>query len=122
VGAWKLDAPLAGPPVGVEGEAFVTDLAGGVMAFGRDGRRSWAVNLGAAVVGRPVIAGDRVSFVTRDGTFHVRSRKDGALIEKLALGILPAGGLIVADGLTCVSSGRGSVRALLRPKATEGVR
>src|SRR5262249_44296263 len=53
VGAWALPAPLAGQPVGLGDGAFVMDKSGGVMAFGRDGQRTWSISLGAEVIGAP---------------------------------------------------------------------
>ena len=50
VGAWPLEAPLAGRLAVVGGRCFVVDAAGGVLAFGRDGRRLWSIKLDAPAV------------------------------------------------------------------------
>ncbi len=71
VGAWPTAAPLTGPPVGIGTSCFVTDRAGGVMKFGRDGQRNWSIHLESSVVGRPVVAEQSVSFVTSAGKLHV---------------------------------------------------
>ena len=45
------------PPVGIGDGCFVMDRAGGVMAFGHDGQRTWSIKLGSEVVGAPADSG-----------------------------------------------------------------
>src|SRR5258708_1947305 len=67
VGAWPLEARLWGRPVGLGDGGLVSDRAGGVMAFGRDGQRIWSIKLGAEVVGSPQVLGRSILFLTADG-------------------------------------------------------
>ncbi len=77
VGAWQLDAPLAGQPVGLGDFGVVMDRAGSVLAFGRDGQRIWSIKLGAEVVGLPQITGRSIAFLTGDGVLHLRPDPTG---------------------------------------------
>jgi hypothetical protein len=113
VGAWPLDAPLAGRPVGLGDGALVMDRAGGVMAFGRDGQRTWSVKLSAEVVGVPQVVGRSILFLTADGILHARGRSDGAPLERRALGILPAGGPLAVGGEVMIAVAPGTIRPLL---------
>jgi outer membrane protein assembly factor BamB len=110
LGSWTLDAPLAGPPWGIGQFCFVTDRAGGVMAFGRDGKREWSIRLDSAVVGAPAVQGESVWFLTRDGNLHVCSLASGLKRQGLALGALPSGGLLMAGKQLLFPAGRGTVR------------
>jgi outer membrane protein assembly factor BamB len=111
-GTWPLEAPLAGPPVPVEGGCIVMDRAGRVINFGRDGQRAWSINLGAEVVGAPLVRDRSLWLVTRDGKLHVRSLADGGEQERHVLGILPSGGLMRLGDLTLIGAGRGTIRPL----------
>ena len=51
-----------------------------------------------------------VWFLTRDGKLHVRARSDGAERDRMALGILPSGGLLMAGKQALVAAGRGTIR------------
>jgi len=110
VGSWALEAPLAGSPAGIGDGCFVMDRAGGVMAFGHDGKRAWSINLGSEVAGSPLIQNQTVWMLTRDGILHVRGRSDGAERGRIALGILPAGGLLTAGTHALVAAARGTLR------------
>ena len=110
VGSWALDAPLAGPPIGIGETCFVMDRAGGVMAFSRDGQRVWSIQLDSAVVGAPVVVDQLVWFLTRGGKLHVRSLSNGEKREQLALGALPSGGLLMAGKQELVPAGKGTIR------------
>lgn len=110
VGTWKLEAPIAGRLVSLGDGGLAMDRAGGVMAFGRDGQRIWAIKLGAEVVGPPQVIGRSLAFLTGDGVLHLRARSDGAPLDRRALGVLPAGGplttgreamIAVAPGTIC---------------------
>jgi outer membrane protein assembly factor BamB len=114
VGSWGLDAPLATRPVRVQDGCFVMDRSGGVLSFGRDGQRAWSINLGAEVVGEPMVAAGAVWLVTKDGMLHVRSRSDGAERERRSLGVLPSSGPLWVGTAPLVPAGRGTIRPLLR--------
>jgi hypothetical protein len=116
LGAWPLAGPIVGAPISVGERCFVLDAAGEVMMFGKDGRRAWSTKLDAAATGGPVIDGDRVWLLDRDGKLHGLALADGTARQSLDLGILPTGGLRVLDGRTIVPSGRG-VLQLLTSKA-----
>jgi len=117
VGSWLLEAPLADPPAGVADGCFIMDRAGGVMVFGHDGKRTWSINLGSEVVGPPLIQDQTVWLITRDGNLHVRARSDGAGRDRIALGVLPAGGLLMVGGQALVAAARGTVRPVAaRPR------
>ena len=88
VGSWALDAPLAGPPIGIGETCFVMDRAGGVMAFSRDGQRTWSIKLDSAVVGAPVVVDQSVWFLTRGGKLHVRDLSNGREREQIGAGQL----------------------------------
>ena len=106
---------MAGSPVAIGDECFVMDRAGGVMVHGRDGKRTWSIKLGSEVAGIPLIRDQTVWLLTRDGILHVRARSDGAERDRLPLGILPAGSLLVAGSHPLVASARGTVRLLMAP-------
>ncbi len=116
VGAWPLEAPLAGPPHGRAGGAFVVDQAGGVMAFDKEGRRVWSINLGHPVVGQPFTRDDVALFATSDGVLHVRALADGATRARESLGDVPAGGLLMIGGQAVLASGKSTLRGLTIPK------
>jgi hypothetical protein len=82
------------------------------MMFGKDGRRTWSTKLDAPAAGPPVIDGDRVWLLDRDGKLHGLSLADGTARRSFDLGILPTGGLRVLDGRTIVPSGRGVLQLL----------
>jgi outer membrane protein assembly factor BamB len=113
VGAWPLDAPLAGPPVGLGDGGLVMDRAGGVMAFGRDGQRVWSTKLSAEVVGPPQVLGRSILLLTADAVLHVRSRSDGAPLGQHPLGIMPAAGPIPGPRQTLIPVAAGTIRPLV---------
>ena len=81
------------------------------MALGRDGKRLWSINLKAAAGRRRLWSRiTTVWFLTSDGNLHVRARSDGAELDRIALGILPDGGLLQAGKQVLVSAGRGTIR------------
>ena len=92
IGAWQLEASIAGQPVGLGDGGLVMDRAGGVMAFGRDGQESGRSSWGRRSSGLPQITGRSIAFLTSDGVLHLRARSDGAPLDRRTLGILPAGG------------------------------
>jgi outer membrane protein assembly factor BamB len=112
VGAWPLEAPLSGRPVSLEDGGLIADRAGGVLAFGRDGQRTWSIKLGAEVVGAPAVLGRSLLFLTADGLLHVRARADGAPLESRPLGTLPAGGPLPAGNAALIPVGAGTIRPL----------
>jgi outer membrane protein assembly factor BamB len=111
-GSWPLEAPLAGPPVAIDDGCVVMDRAGRVIAFGRNGQRTWSIDLKAEVVGTPLVREQSIWLVTRDGKLHVCSLSDGGEQKALALGILPSGGLLKLAELTLVDAGLGTIRPL----------
>jgi outer membrane protein assembly factor BamB len=113
IGSWPLEAPLAGSPVVTGDECFIMDRSGGVLVHGRDGKRTWSIKLGSEVVGAPLVQDQAVWLLTRDGVLHVRARSDGAERDKMAVGVLPAGGLVMAGSRPLIASARGTVRPLL---------
>ncbi len=117
-GSWPLEAPLAGPPSAIHDGCLVADRAGGVMAFSRDGQRTWSIKLSAAVVGTPLQDDHAIWFVTQDGYLQVRARSDGAQLQRLGLGILPSGGLLRLGDVVLVGSGRGTICALAAELST----
>jgi hypothetical protein len=120
LGAWPLEAPLVGRPVVVGGFAFVFDGAGGVLALSREGRRLWSIKLGAVAAGDPVIDGDRVWLLDRAGRLEGRSLTSGASGQRFDLGVLPAGGLVLAGSKTLVPVARGTLAPLaLHPDQTQ---
>ncbi len=110
VGSWALEAPLSGAPAGVGDGCFIMDRAGGITALARDGRRTWSIKLKAGTVGAPLVQDQTVWFLTSDGSLHVRARSDGAELDRIALGILPEGGLLQVGKHVLVATGRGTVR------------
>ncbi len=115
IGSWQLEAPLASPPAGTADACFVLDKAGGVMALGRDGKRTWAIKLKSEVVGTPSIHDKSVWLLTKDGTLHARAIADGSEQFQRPLGFLPSGGLLVAGSRVLASAAAGTVRPLLEP-------
>jgi outer membrane protein assembly factor BamB len=112
VGGWKLDAPIASGPISLGDGGLAIDRAGGVMAFGRDGQRIWSIKLGAEVVGPPQVIGRSLAFLTADGLLHLRARSDGAPIDRRALGVLPAGGLLATGREAMIAVAPGTIRPL----------
>jgi len=112
VGSWALDAPLAGPPIGIDDMCFVMDRSGGLMAFGRDGQRIWSTQLESAVVGAPLIRDQSVWLITQRGKLQVLALSDGKARGELALSVLPSGGLLMAGKKLFVPVGQGTVRTL----------
>ncbi len=112
VGAWQLEAPIAGRPISLGEIGLTMDRGGGVMAFGRDGRRIWSIKLGAEVVGAPQVIGRSLAFLTGDGVLHLRARSDGAPLERRMFGVLPSAGLIATDREAIISVAPGTIRPL----------
>jgi hypothetical protein len=113
IGAWPLEAPLAGPPARVAGRGFLADLAGKVHAFGPDGQRLWSIALRDGVsAGPPAIIGDSAWFLTTNGSLERHAMADGALLDHLELDILPAGNLLALDSQLAVPVGFGTFRLL----------
>ena len=52
------------------------------MAFGRDGQRTWSINLGAEVVGSPLVHDQTVGFLTSDGIVHLRALADAPNVAR----------------------------------------
>jgi hypothetical protein len=115
IGAWPLEAPLAGPPANVGGRGFLADVAGRVHVFGPDGQRLWSITLRAsAAAGPPAIVGDAAWFLTQSGSLECHALGDGALRDQIDLGVLPAGNLLAVDSQLAVPVGMGTLRLLKR--------
>ena len=112
VGSWPLEAPLAGRPYQTKDGCFVMDRGGGVMAFGRDGQRTWSIKLPAEVVGPPLVDNQSVRFLTADGSLYVCARSDGSTLDRLLLGVLPSGGLLALGDQVLIAGARGTIRPL----------
>jgi outer membrane protein assembly factor BamB len=113
VGAWPLEAPLATPPSAVAGRGFLSDSSGDVQAFGPDGLRLWSITLrDGPPFGPPVVAGDSVWFLGRGGSLERHALADGALLDRVALDILPAGHLQALGSQLVVPVGPGTLRTL----------
>jgi outer membrane protein assembly factor BamB len=112
VGAWQLEAPIAGRPVSLGDGGLTMDRAGGVMAFGRDGQRIWSIKLGAEVVGLPQALGRSIAFLTGDGVLYLRARSDGAPLSRRTLELLPAGGLLATSRDAIIAVAPGTIRPL----------
>jgi outer membrane protein assembly factor BamB len=110
VGSWPLAAPLASRPYAIKDGCLVMDRAGGVTAFGRDGQRTWSINLPTEVVGAPLAKDQSIAFLTADGSLHVRARADGAPLDQKTLGVLPASGLIELGDQVLIAAARGTIR------------
>jgi outer membrane protein assembly factor BamB len=115
IGAWPLEAPLAGPPANVGGRGILADVAGRVHVFGLDGQRLWSITLRAgAAVGPPAIVGDAAWFLTQSGALECHAVDDGALRDHIELDVLPAGNLLAVDSQLAVPVGMGTLRLLKR--------
>lgn len=113
LGAWNLEVPRAYGPVPVGQHAFLVDKAGGLQAFGPDGSRIWAVDLGdAPPIGPPVVQGETLWLLSRDGAIQRRSLADGSHIDRHDLGILPGGGLMTQGDRVIVVAAPGTIRQL----------
>ncbi|MDR3620840.1 MAG: PQQ-binding-like beta-propeller repeat protein [Paludisphaera borealis] len=113
IGSWKLDAPILGDPLAVDGRLVVLDASGGVLLFGRDGQRAWSSKLDAPASGSPLVVGDALWILDRKGKAHGLAIADGKEVETVDLGVLPAGGLALVGGDVFVPSGRGSLQPLV---------
>ncbi|MGC8638318.1 MAG: PQQ-binding-like beta-propeller repeat protein [Isosphaeraceae bacterium] len=112
IGSWPLEAPLLSRPVAVGDRVFVFDGGGGVMALSRDGRKLWTIKLDAPVAGTPLIDGQLVWFLDRQGRLHARSLEGGAGRQRIDLGILPAGGMLAIGAQPIAPVARGTVAPL----------
>ncbi len=120
LGAWTLEVPRAFGPLAIGDNVYLIDKAGGVLAFAPDGSRLWAADLrDAPPIGPPVVVGDAVWFLSRDGVLQKRSLADGSPLDRLDLGILPGGGLTALGPDVVVSAAPGTIR-LLRSGAESG--
>lgn len=112
VGAWPLEAPLSLSAT-VAGLGFLADTSGNIHAFGNDGRRLWSGKLrDGPPAGAPVVAGDSVWFLGRDGSLHRHALADGAPLGRQRLDILPAGDLHALGSQIVVPVGLGTLRTL----------
>lgn len=112
IGAWPLESSISGSPIGLDDGALAMDRAGGIMAFSRDGQKSWTIKLGAEVAGAPLVVGRSLVILTSDGVLHLRARSDGAPLDRRPLGVLPAGGPIAAGRDAMIPVARGTIRPL----------
>jgi outer membrane protein assembly factor BamB len=116
-GAWPLEVALAVPPVAVTGRCFLADKAGGILALGPEGQRLWSSRLRDSVAAGPPVVKDQAAwFLARDGSLQRLNVADGAVLDRIELGVLPAGGLRTAGPDLVVPVASGTVR-VLSPKA-----
>ena len=128
IGAWTLDAPIVGAPRAVGGRVVVFDASGGVMLLERDGQRAWSAKLDAPAAGDPLILGETVWILGRDGKARGLAVGDGREVAALDLNAFPAGGLIAVGPDAFVPTGRGAIQPLSldpiedspRPSSREG--
>jgi hypothetical protein len=101
---------------------FVFDGGGGVMALGRDGQRLWSIRLDAPAAGKPIVEGDSIWFLDREGRLYGRALADGSARRRLDLGIAPSGGIVGLGGRAFVPVARGSLQSLVLAPAPDPVR
>ena len=118
IGSWKLDAPILGDPLAVDGRIVVLDASGGVLLFGRDGQRAWSSTIDAPAAGAPLVVGDALWILDRDGKAHGLAIADGKELAVRDLGVLPAGGLTVLGDDVFVPTGRSSLQPLALDRTT----
>jgi hypothetical protein len=119
IGAWPLAAPILGSPKAVEDRCFVYDSGGGVLALDRDGQRHWSIKLQAPACGTPLIQGQRVWLLDREGRLHARLLADGSALEQRDLGVFPCGGPLSIGREALIPTARGTVQlTLLQPEST----
>jgi outer membrane protein assembly factor BamB len=92
VGSWPCKGPISRLPRLTGGRFFIPDQSGGLLALGADGSRRWAIELGAGIVGDPLVIGRSVWFLTSDGTLHGRDLETGEPRSRIELHVLPAAG------------------------------
>ena len=116
-GAWPLAAPLSAPPALAGSRVFIADTSGNVLVLGDDGQRICSSSLigkgdAVAIVGAPVVRGDEVWLLSRDGTLHARSLTDGKPLSVSSLGVLPAGSPLLLGTDLALPTGTGTLRLL----------
>jgi outer membrane protein assembly factor BamB len=120
-GTINLEAVRRLGPVAVAERAFVADAAGTLLAFAADGRRLWSITLGdASPIGTPVVRDDSAWFLGRDGILHRLALADGSALDRVPLGVLPAGGLWPVGSDLALPVGRGTIRLWTGKPAGEG--
>ena len=112
IGAWDLDAPIAGAPRSVGGRVVVLDASGGVLLFERDGHRAWSAKLDAPAVGDPLIVGEVVWLLDQNGKARGLAIHDGKEIASIDLGAFPAGGLMAVGPDLFAPTARGAIQRL----------
>ncbi|WP_165245678.1 outer membrane protein assembly factor BamB family protein [Paludisphaera soli] len=112
VGSWKLDAPLLGAPMEVDGRVVAFDAAGGVTLFDTDGRRAWTSTPGAPALGAPLIRGDVVWILDREAHARGLALADGREVGSIELGAQPTGGLIAVGPDVLAPTGRGVLQPI----------
>lgn len=122
IGAWKLESPRVVGPVSIDGaHSLVIEKAGGVMLFGPDGNRVWAVDLGdTPPLGTPLMKDDMIWFLSRDGVLQKRSLADGSVADRVELNVFPEGGIWSVGKDIVVSGGAGTLRLLKTDAAPAG--
>ncbi len=121
LGAVTLDVPRAYGPVAIGENVYIVDKGGGALAFGPEGDRTWGTDLrDTPPIGPPVVVGDAVWFLSRDGVLQKRSLADGSQVDRLDLGILPSGGLTFIGQDVVVSAAPGTIRMLKPAEGTAG--
>ena len=110
---WTLATPLAYGPTALGDRIVLVDKGGAAWTFGPDGERLWVADLGdTPPIGPPLVRGDALWFLSRDGVLQQRSMADGSDLDRAELGILPAGGLQSMGADVVVAAAPGTVRRL----------
>lgn len=129
--------PRLGPPEPRQGVATIKEVTpaesmrssvpspAGSMTMATDGEKAavaWAVTLGGAITGTPLVLDDRVIVTSRDGTIAALSRVDGRILwsQKATKGF--GGGAIQSDTLAAVAGFDGILRLLSTVDGREVVR
>ncbi|GIW88651.1 MAG: hypothetical protein KatS3mg108_2975 [Isosphaeraceae bacterium] len=117
LGVWTLEVPRAlGPLALAGGHGIVFDKSGGVLFFGPDGGRLWAIELeDEPPVGPALLLGDSLWILSRDGVLHRRAAEDGSVRDRLVLNIHPTGGLWSTGSDLILATGPGTL-CRLRPE------
>jgi len=121
IGTWPVSGLITriAPPSG--GHFFIADSSGGVLALAADGRKRWSIELGAGVVGDPLVVERSVWFLTSDGALHARELETGKSLSRIELHILPSDGPFpsTTGDEMIIPVGRGTLQTLAIPRKTE---
>ena len=122
IGSWPVKGLVTRIARPVASHFFVTDSSGGVLALAADGRRKWSIELGAAIVGDPLVLGGSAWILTSDGVLHGRDLETGNPRSRTELHVMPSGGPLpsTTEDEMLIPVGRGTIQPLTIPKKAEG--